>query len=331
MQKLIRLALSNKASSKLRVVLFHGSTARSTNLSVHAFLVDGEWEFPKPVAVSASILRAAIKIGGKEQVWSFKNGEHRLNGVLLADQGATDFPPPLDAPSNMCLLDFKTPIQDVVKRLLPAVAGNIEFRQSLRGIFVSAKDSFMCATDGRRLHLARDIIRQVNGAPDVIVPRELFTLATPDSLAVSESIISAKCGNMIITCKAIEETPPNYRRVIPSASSLPFTAAFGAEQLAVLRKAMILSKAVSQSFHRITIQANGAVSACDEFSHLVIAQWQLLNEYAARDPVAFQSIYLADAAAAIGDGVIRLGSGSDAALVSSNDGKFVAVVMPMRI
>jgi DNA polymerase-3 subunit beta len=264
----------------------------------------------------------------------------------LAGTAAEEFPTlPEVSPTAHVRLPAAV-VASLIERTMYAASLD-ETRYNLNGVYFELADENskirMVATDGHRLAL---IDRQLPApAPDlasgVILPRkglaELKRLVDEDDadeieLGIEGNSALARKGDVTLTMRLIEGEFPNYRQVLPKASSRRVTIA--ADSLAAaLRRVALLSVERSKAVRVELVPGHLRLSATNP--DLGEASEELDIDYQGEAiTVGFNARYLLDSLAAFRTKEVELGLEdelSPAVLRPTEDPETLAVVMPMRL
>lgn len=238
--------------------------------------------------------------------------------------------------------------QEKVKAMLRKTAFAVsldEARYVLNGLFVSVKENklTMVATDGRRMALTdEDVEVTAEASAEFIVPtkaiNELSRLLTDKgevqiTFGENQAAFALKGDNnfnVLVLCKLVDGTYPNYRQVIPAESSerIPIVRE---ELLQALRRAEIMTSDKSNSVKLNFTRNNLAITA--NTPEVGEARETMAINYKGHEfGIAFNPTFLMDALKALDNDEVffELSDELSPGVVKIN-GPFLYVIMPMRM
>lgn len=327
MKTLIKLANSNSSSlSHYKSILFHGKTARSTNIDSHAIIENGAWDFVNPTVVAITDLKIAMSLS-KEQKWH----GNTLNGVQLKSaMPAEDF---LPLPEYLRLNSF-TPIHadnlaDTLVKVSPAMADK-DVRYYLKGICFDFGEGVIVATDGHRMHLVKNAFTP-QGKGQAIIPAESIKLIGAKNItAVAFSATHCRIdltGGYVIS-RLVDGKFPDWQRVCPKESDRPHVVAFGQKQIDVCKT---LDNAIRATERPKRLDNPVCISCIGDITFNDSIYLDLTLDMFDSFPITYGAniSYITAALSAAQEGVIRLNEANDSMLIQN--GNFSAVVMPRKI
>jgi DNA polymerase-3 subunit beta len=264
----------------------------------------------------------------------------------LAGTAAEEFPTlPEVSPSALVRLPAAV-VSSLIERTMYAASVD-ETRYNLNGVYFELTEDRarirMVATDGHRLALVDRLL--AGGGADlssgVILPRkglaEVKRLVDEEDadeieFGIEGNSALARKGDVTLTMRLIEGEFPNYRQVLPKASSRRIT--LSADTLnQALRRVALLSIERSKAV-RVEL-APGCLRLSANNPDLGEASEELDIDYAGEAiSVGFNARYLLDSLAAFRTKEVELGledEMSPAVLRPTDDSETLAVVMPMRL
>jgi len=264
----------------------------------------------------------------------------------LAGTAAEEFPTlPEVSPSALVRLPAAV-VASLIERTMYAASVD-ETRYNLNGVYFELVDDRtkirMVATDGHRLALVDRLLPggTTDLATGVILPRkglaEVKRLVDEEDadeieLGIEGNSALARKGDVTLTMRLIEGEFPNYRQVLPKASTRRITLSADALNQA-LRRVALLSVERSKAV-RVELGA-GCLRLSATNPDLGEASEELDIDYAGDAlSVGFNARYLLDSLAAFRSKEIELGledEMSPAVLRPTEDSDSLAVVMPMRL
>jgi DNA polymerase-3 subunit beta len=234
-------------------------------------------------------------------------------------------------------------LSEMIVRTLFAVSVD-ETRVNLSGIFLDRSEAGlvrMVATDGHRLAMISRKIEGVTQSNGVILPRkgivELRRLLEggdePVSLATKPPVVHATRGPVELSMRLVEGEFPDYRQVIPTASTRHVGVSLEALEGA-LRRVSLVSSEIS---HGIRLAADAGVLRVSSVNpDRGEAEEEIEAEFeGAPLTVGFNARYLLDVLNIMPPGSrVEMSLGDELSpgiIKSEGDADFLYVVMPMRL
>lgn len=229
-------------------------------------------------------------------------------------------------------------------RVAPAISRE-ETRYYLNGVFLEIHRGGvqpfldLTATDGHRLHHTRlepEDVHEAPGAPLTgILPRRLVELlATAEGrvgLGLHAAGVTASGGFGLVVSRLIDGQYPDWRRIVPAATSDGLELGGGAVVDAVKRLRAFGNGALAVKLEKERLSLQGATSEGADLAETCVAG----KAIGAVDEMqtGFKGAYLADAARIAGGDLVLSWSSSSAPLRVSYPDRpdDVTIVMPMRM
>lgn len=225
-------------------------------------------------------------------------------------------------------------------RKVAYAASQDDTRRTLKGVLMSFKDEklTMVATDGRRLALVENEMEfPKNDEKDIILPtkavQELMRCLTGDemtSVKIQKSQIAFQVGSILIYSKLIDDQYPNYKQVIPAATT---------ETIEIDRQLLLdaLDRAsvmtMDEAHSTKLIFSEGKLTVTSAASDIGEAKDEVPIKYAGETiEIIFNPSYVMDPLKAIDDDeiTINLNNGHSPAAIKCSI-PFLYVLMPLRI
>ncbi len=279
--------------------------------------------------------------GGRVEI---RGGGAKYNLMSLA---AEDFPP---LPKHDEVKTITAPVADMaemIEKVLVSVAAE-ETRFNLSGVFAEkVQDSGsprlrLVSTDGHRLSLAERELAGVAGLSlekGVILPRkgliELSRLLGEDGeveFGFEGSSAVFRKDEAILTMRLVEGSFPDYRLVLPKASSRTLTTPRGL-LLEALRRMSVM---ISDKFRGIKLDLKpGKLTISVNNPEIGQAEEELPVEYEGGElTIGFNARYLIDALNVMRSEQVTLGFNEEAnpcQVSGAQDENSLSIIMPMRI
>lgn len=320
-------------------------TVRSTDLDVSVDTrVECVVEQPGSTVVQADLLLGVVKRMRKGCIVTLALTDGRLHvtsGKRNFDFGTLDADTFPEIACEQYEAEFDMPADDL-HRLLKKTAfamSNEETRYFLQGVYLHPAENGVTAvaTDGHRL--AKAWSEQSDVFPGVIVPRKtvgelnkvLSRAIGSVSVSVSETKIKVDLGDTVIISKVVDGTFPDYTRVIPQGlpnsarvDAVEFVAAASGVALVSEDKARAVAICVGDDAIRLEVKG-GAHKAEDEVEAIVTGEGAVIGIN-----VKYMETILAQAEGGDVD-LCYKGGGDPVMFKPTEDDKFLAVCMPMRL
>ena len=264
---------------------------------------------------------------------------YKLNGLA-----AEEFPPVTKFDQRKRVVLPQEKVRAMLRRTSFAVSTD-ETRYVLNGIFFSLKDHkfTLVATDGRRLALAEEEVdippesqaefivptKAINEMNRLMQPTGQIELTFTDN-QVAVTLSDDKGFSVLVISKLVEGSYPNFRQVIPNASTERVTLV-REEFLQALRRAEIMtsekSNSVKLSFSKNSLAITANTPEVGE------ARENLAVNYKGVDlAIAFNPTYLMDPLKALDNDEVFLELNDELSPgVVKINGPFLYVIMPMRM
>lgn len=333
MKTLIKLANRTKVAGIGGMILFDGSSARSTDCETHAVIENGPWTFDSATVVSVQQIKRAMAIS-KKTVWFGDT----LNGIKLVSAGnVADF---IDLPvfNGKRLNVTPETLRDAIAKTVPAMAVH-DIRYYLNGLCFDHDDKAIIGCDGNRLHYVGGVYEsELTGQS--IVKSDAINLAGVKIIHVDFSDTLVRIGYVggYLISSLIEGKFPDYHRVIPATTDRPNRYAFNGAQCDAVKTICAVNKANKVKFSTATIEPSGLIKT-GEFSLPFLPGITLTKiatkidansgEYYGQKNYGINAKYLLDALQSAGSGSMAFDGPNDSVLITT--GNFKAVVMCCRV
>ena len=232
-------------------------------------------------------------------------------------------------------------IEDALKRVKSAISTE-ETRYYLNGVHFAIEDGKMLAvaTDGHRLSVAAVDVAEIPGdLPPIIVPRkavnELLKLTGSidgeATIELSDRAMVFSLGDVVLQCKLIDGTFPEYRRVIPATHDLVVKVQANELVQAIDRVSTVSSEKTRQVLLDIT---KTSVKFSVTSSETGTATEEVSVDSSGELRIGFNGRYLMDVLNGYGGELVELQLGSETAPAkfrSAERPDDVHVLMPMRV
>ena len=263
------------------------------------------------------------------------SARYKLNGKPVAD-----FPKfGEEGESLEYLIPCKT-LQEMLKKTSYASSQD-DTRRTLKGVLMSFRNQklTMVATDGRRLALVEKEMEFAGSSErDIVLPskavQELLRSLGDDGdarLNVSSSRISFTVGELRIYSKLIDDSYPDYMKVIPEKCE--FTICVDRVMLlSALERANVMTIDEAHSV-KMTFEPNRLVVA-SAVSEIGEAKDEVAVKYAGEKvEIMFNPNYVMDPLKVIDDDevIININNGHSPAVIRCSSIPFLYVIMPLRI
>jgi DNA polymerase-3 subunit beta len=328
MKTLIKLANSSKIEGIGGFILFEGNAARATDVTMHAVIESGPWNFDCATLVSVQQIKTAMAIS-KKPVWSGDT----LNGIKLVPAGTTDWPElPAFAGSRIKVDPVK--LAASLAQCAPAMADN-DVRYYLNGMCFDHDAKAIVGCDGHRLHIVKSAY-DTDLTGQAIVPRDALDVVGVKNILhmdfTDTHVRIGYVGGYLIT-RLCEGKFMDYSRVLPHVSDRAYTRPFNSVQCDAVKTMVAINKANKSKYGTIAIDASGSIVAhdvtlpCFEQFNINLDKWPD-GSLKGQDYLCINAKYLHDAMVSAGNGEIRANGPNDSLLIINGD--FSAVVMPCR-
>lgn len=273
-----------------------------------------------------------IRMDGSMLLAEADNQRHRL-GTMPGD----DFPKVEGIESDWHPVDSVALLRGI-SRVRPAISRD-EGRAGLHSLSVEAgaQGATFVATDGHRLHLAREPIQLPGGGlislPAVETIVKALGTADEAEVAWSASSVGIRSKAMSITTKLVEATFPPYQQVIPASSA--HTVTVDRESLLQAIKAVVPASSEKTGGIKMAFQRN-SITISAESPESGYAQDVVDCSDGPRGgmiTIGVNGTYIEAALSAIGGDEVTVGltGALEPMVIKSVDGNaMTAIVMPMR-
>ena len=321
----------------------NGLTIRATDLDIEATtIVPCDVSQPGETTVGAELLSNIVRKMAKGKPVALAMKKDRLHvssgktNVDFATLPASDFPP---IASEEYACKFSMPADDLARvfRKSSFAMSTDETRYFLNGVYLHNTEQGITgvATDGHQF--AKVWTGQnVPDMPGVIVPRKtvsevakLLDIGDID-VSMSETKLRFDMGDTVIVSKVIDGTFPDYTKILPVIGGDTFRTdakalASSAALVSMVAEDKVRGVKLSVGTDAVNLCVSGQHNAEDDVDATVMGS-----------PVSigFNAKYLANVLAQAEGGDVDVyykGDASPALVVPTEDDKFLAVVMPMRM
>lgn len=309
--------------------------------------VPAEVEGEGAVAVQARKFVEIIRAVSEDEVQLTLDDDNQLgieagkSRFKIRGLSPEDFPTLPEVPEERAIeLPFEQ-LKNMIAKVIFAVSTE-ESRFQLNGALLKLKDGYieLVATDGHRLALVENALEGASEAPGVLVPRKaLHELQRFEGNGVvkyrrSESHLSFHLGRRELICRVLDGTFPDYERVIAKDNDREAVLDRVAMADAVQRVALLTgdrARAVRLGFGQDRL----VISAVNP--DLGEAVEEVDCSFASEDvTLGLNPDYLTHFLGAVDSGEVKLAlkdenSQAVGTPVDGSDGRYLCVIMPMRI